>query len=133
MRHQRPGRREQTGPLLGADVHHADPRQLQAVQQRAMGRIDEQYLAVGTHDVFDQRRAATGVVDTAQHVSAERCRRHRGEHVGGVAQQRTDVQRTLGIGDADQCGGGRRRVRQMLTPGPHPIAVSHRRSSVATT
>jgi hypothetical protein len=66
-----------------------------------MGRIGEQYLAVGTHDVFGQRRPATGLVDAAQYVSAERCRRHRGEHLRRVAQQRAHVQRALGVGNTD--------------------------------
>ena len=72
MRHQRSGRREQTRPLVAADVHDANSGQIQSVEQRAMVRIGEQYLAVGAHDVFGQRRAATGVVDAAQHVATER-------------------------------------------------------------
>ena len=150
MRHQRSGRREQTRPLVAAggtpprrraaggtptrlrgNVHDAHTGQIQSVEQRAMIRIGEQYLAVGAHDVFGQRRAATGVVDAAQHVATECGRRHRGEHLRCVAQQRADVQRALAVGDADQCGGGRRGIRQMLTPGPDPIAVFDRGRGVA--
>ena len=96
-----------------------------------MGGIGEQNLTVGAQDVFGQCRAAPRVVDAAQHVAAECSRGHRGEHVGGIAQQRTDMQRAVGFGDADQRGGRGRRVGQVLTPGPHPIAVFHGGRGVA--
>ena len=131
MRNQRPGCCQQTSPLIACDVDDADAGQIQPVEQCAVRRVGEQYLAVGPHDVFGQRRAATGVVDAAQHVAAERRGRHRGQHFGGVAQQRAHMQGAFRVGDADQCGGRGRGVRQVLAPTPHPVAVFHRRRGVA--
>ena len=120
---QRSGIGEQRRPRLARHVEHLHTGQVETVQQLFVGRVGEQDLAVGTQDVPGQRVAAAGVVDSAQHIAAERRRRHGGEHLGGVAQQRADVQRPVRIGDANQRGGGGGRIGQVFTPGPDPVAV----------
>ena len=66
----------------------------------------------------------------ASTISAERRRRHRRQHLGGVAQQRTDVQGPVRVRNADQRGRGGGRIGQVFTPGPDPVAVPHRRRVV---
>ena len=130
-----------SGPALGEQrrprslrhVEHADAGQIETVEQVAVRRVGEQDLAVGAQDVLGQRGAAAGVVDAAQHISAERRRRHRGEHLGGVAQQRADMQRPVRVGDRRSARRRWRGVGQVLAPTPHPIAVFDRRRVVVQT
>ena len=108
------------------DVKHGHTTQVQTVEQRQVLGVDEQQLAVGPADVGCQPLAAARGVDPAQHVPAERGRRHRSQHRRGIPQQRTDMQRTVGRHQADQGRSLRRCLGEVLAPGPLPVAVQHR-------
>ena len=113
-------------PVRAAHEQHPHARQLQPVEQVDVLGVGEQDLAVGARDVARQRGAAAGVVDAADDVPAEPGRGHCGEHVRGVAQQNTDVQRAIGIGDADQCGCLAGGLVEVLAPRPGLCAPFHR-------
>jgi hypothetical protein len=127
IRGQRSATVEQRRPLFAGDVEHPHAGQIQAVEQPPVRRIGEQDLAMRVQDVPGQRAAAARVVDAAQHVSAQRRRRHGREHLGGVAQQGPDVQRPVGVGDPDEGGRGGAGIRQVLTPRPDAVGVLQRR------
>lgn len=88
--------------------------------------IGDDELAFDLGDVAGERLTATGGVDTAQHITAQRRGGQCGQHLRGVAEQHTDVQRTVRIRRADQCGGLRAGVGYMLAPCPRAVAVLHR-------
>ena len=92
--------------------------------------VGEQDLAVGLDDVAGQRLASAGVVDAAQHVTAQPRGRHGGEHLGGVAQQRSHVQRPPGVGERDQRGRLPRRLVEVFAPSPDPVTELHRRGGI---
>ncbi len=126
MRDQRRRRGEQVAPLRGVDVEHPHPGQVQALEQRAVRGVDQQDLAVGVQDVAPQRRTAPGVVDAAQHVTAQTGRGHRGEHFRRVAQQRADVRGPSRVHRGQQRRGLRLGRVEVFPPAPLPVAVAHR-------
>jgi hypothetical protein len=91
-----------------------------------MAHVGDDDLAVGTADVAGERVTAAGVVDATHHVSTQAGGGHRGEHVGGVAQQHADVQRPRRVGNADQRRGLGGCLSEMLTPRPGASLVLHR-------
>ena len=113
-------------PLIGVDIPNPHAWQVQAVEQTAVSVIGEQDLTVRPADIARQTIPAAGVVDTAQHITTQACRRHRGEHPRGISQQRPHVQRPARVGGSDQRCGLPIGLVKVFAPGPDPIAVLDR-------
>ena len=119
VRRQRPGAGAAARPNRGDDVSMTrTPGRSRPVEQVAVIGVGEQDLAVGVQDVAGECGTAAGVVDAAQDVAAQSGGGHRGQHVRRIAQQCADVHRPGVVGDAEQRGGLRGGVGEVLTPGP---------------
>ncbi len=116
---------EQGRPLGARRVEHAYAVEVEAIEERPVLGVGDQQLALRPSYVGDQTVAASRGVDAAQHVAAEPRSRHRPQHVGGVAEQRADVEGPLRVGQGDQrgrLGGG---LGQVLAPGPGAVFPTH--------
>ena len=69
----------------------------------------------------EQGLAAARGVDAAEHVAAQGGRGHGAQHLGGVAEQDADVERSLGVGLADQRGSLGGRLVEVLGGQPYPV------------
>ena len=123
---QRSRGRHRVAVTVALDIQDRCTAQVEPVEQRLVFGVDQHDLAVGATDVGGQAPAAAGGVDPAQHVSAECGARHRPQHGRGITQQRADVRRPGGVEKGRQNGRLGRRLVQVLTPGPGPVAVQHR-------
>jgi hypothetical protein len=108
------------------DIKDPHPGHCETVEQAAVLRIDKQDLTVGSADVGHQTLPAPGGIDTAQDVPAQRRRCHGTQHRRRVAQQHTDMQRTVASHQPKQKRGLRGCLSEMLAPRPRPVAVRHR-------
>ena len=108
-------------PGVGADVHDPHVTEVDVLEQRQVLGVGEQQLALRAAYVGREALAAAGRVDAAQDVAAETRAGHRPQHRGGVAQERADVRRALGVERGDHGSRLRRGLGQVFAPGPGPV------------
>ena len=117
---------KQLRPFGPRGVEHGDTGKVEPVEQGPVFGVGQQELTVDFGDVTRQRLPATGGVDAAQHVAAQRSSRQRSQHLGGIAQQDADMQRAVTVCRPDQRGGLRLRRGDMFAPCPAAVAVFDR-------
>ncbi|KUN60016.1 hypothetical protein AQJ46_38460 [Streptomyces canus] len=96
--------REQGVVLLGAGHQQTDAGEVEAPQQRQVGRLRDQQAALGVQDVAGQFESPAGGVDAGDGGTGERGGAQPQRVLGGVVEQHTDV----GPGARQQVGEQRR-------------------------